>query len=152
MLYPLSYGGGRATGDCSVAASDRREEGDVTRVLVVDDDASIRQLLELTFSVEGFEVTTARDGREGLHSALDDPPDVVVLDVMMPELDGWTVAERLKADPRTADVPVVFLSARTQDSDLRRGRELGAAAYVTKPFDTFDLVELVSELVGTPGA
>ena len=119
----------------------------MARVLVVDDDASIRQLLEVTFRTEGLDVETARDGRDGLTRALADPPDVVVLDVMMPELDGWEVAERLAADPRTATVPVVFLSARTQDADVTRGRELGAAAYVTKPFDVFDLCELVHELV-----
>ena len=119
----------------------------MARVLVVDDDASIRRLLEVTFRTEGLDVETARDGRDGLARALSDPPDVVVLDVMMPELDGWEVAERLAADPRTATVPVVFLSARTQDADVTRGRELGAAAYVTKPFDVFDLCELVHELV-----
>lgn len=117
------------------------------RVLVVDDDASIRRLLEVSLGTEGFEVTTARDGADGLASALVDPPDVVVLDVMMPELDGFSVASRLRDNPRTAGLPIVFLSARTQDAALARGRELGAAAYVTKPFDIFDLCELVHELI-----
>jgi len=119
----------------------------VARVLVVDDDASIRTLLEVSLRTEGLEVDTARDGRDGLEQALVDPPDVVVLDVMMPELDGWGVAEGLAANPRTAGVPVVFLSARAQDADVARGRALGAAAYVTKPFDVFDLCELLHELV-----
>ncbi len=66
---------------------------------------------------------------------------------MMPVMDGWEAAERLKSEERTADVPIIFLSARTQDADLQRGRELGAAAYVTKPFDVADLVDLVHELV-----
>lgn len=121
------------------------------RVLVVDDDASIRSLLEVTFMTEGLEVETARNGQEGLEAALLDPPGCIVLDVMMPVLDGWGAAERLKAEPRTRDVPIIFLSARTQDSDLARGRELGAAAYVTKPFDVADLAELVHELVDPEG-
>lgn len=121
------------------------------RVLVIDDDASIRGLLEVTFVTEGLEVATARNGQEGLEAALADPPDCIVLDVMMPVMDGFTAAERLKADERTRDVPIVFLTARTQDSDLARGRELGGAAYVTKPFDVADIADLVHELVDPEG-
>lgn len=121
------------------------------RVLVVDDDGSIRSLLEMSFMTEGLEVETARNGQEGVEAALLDPPDCIVLDVMMPVMDGWEAAERLKAEERTRDVPIIFLSARTQDSDLRRGRELGAAAYVTKPFDVADLADLVHELVDPEG-
>ena len=121
------------------------------RVLVVDDDASIRGLLEVTFMTEGLDVETARNGKEGLEAALVDPPDCIVLDVMMPVMDGFEAAERLKADERTRDVPIVFLTARTQDTDLARGRELGAAAYVTKPFDVADIADLVHELVDPEG-
>lgn len=121
------------------------------RVLVVDDDASIRGLLEVTFMTEGLEVTTARNGQEALESALTDPPDCILLDVMMPVMDGFTAAERLKADQRTRGVPIVFLTALTQDGDLARGRELGAAAYVTKPFDVADIADLVNELVDPEG-
>ena len=151
MLYPLSYGGERPL---SVALdTDRTENGGLVsaRVLVVDDDASIRSLLEVTFRTEGLEVETARNGQEGLEAALVDPPAVIVLDVMMPVMDGWTAAERLKANERTRDVPIIFLTARTLDRDLKRGRELGAAAYVTKPFDIADLADLVHELVDPEG-
>jgi CheY-like chemotaxis protein len=117
------------------------------RVLVVDDDATIRSLLQVTFETEGLEVETARNGAEAVTAALAEPPAVIVLDVMMPVMDGWAAAERLRADGRTRDVPVVFLTARTQDADLRRGRELGAVAYVTKPFDVADLAELVHDVV-----
>lgn len=117
------------------------------RVLVVDDDATIRSLLEVTFQTEGLEVETARNGAEAVTAALAEPPAVIILDVMMPVMDGWKAAERLRDDERTRDVPVVFLTARTQDEDLRRGRELGAVAYVTKPFDVADLAELVHDLV-----
>ncbi len=121
------------------------------RVLIVDDDASIRSLLEVTFMTEGLEVQTARNGQEGLEAALMDPPDCIVLDVMMPVMDGWDTAARLKEEESTRDVPIIFLTARTQDSDLRRGRQLGAAAYVTKPFDVSDLADLVHELVDPEG-
>lgn len=121
------------------------------RVLIVDDDASIRSLLEVTFMTEGLEVQTARNGQEGLEAALMDPPDCIVLDVMMPVMDGWDTAARLKEEESTREVPIIFLTARTQDSDLRRGRQLGAAAYVTKPFDVADLVDLVHELVDPEG-
>ena len=121
------------------------------RVLVVDDDASIRGLLEVTFVTEGLEVETARNGQEAVDAALLDPPACIVLDVMMPVMDGFEAAEVLKADERTRDVPIVFLTARTQDSDLARGRELGAAAYVTKPFDVADIADLVHELVDPEG-
>ncbi len=117
------------------------------RVLVVDDDASIRRLLEVALTTEGLQVQTARHGQEGLEAALVEPPGLILLDVMMPVLDGWGMAEALAQNPRTAGVPVVFLSARTQDADIARGRELGAVAYVTKPFDLADLCELVHELL-----
>ena len=117
-------------------------------VLVIDDDAAIRRLLEVSLETEGIRVETARDGVVGIRCAVDDPPSLVILDVMMPELDGWAVAERLAANPSTATVPVVFLSARTRDEDLEKGMALGAAAYVTKPFDVSDLLDLVHEVLG----
>lgn len=121
------------------------------RVLVVDDDAVIRELLRVTLVTEGLTVETARDGQEGLAQALVEPPDCIVLDVMMPGLDGFGVAERLLQDERTRHVPIVFLTARTQDADLARGRRLGAAAYVTKPFDVADIADLVHQLVDPEG-
>jgi DNA-binding response OmpR family regulator len=117
------------------------------RVLVVDDDASIRRLLQVALEAEGLEVETARNGAEAVQAALVEPPVAILLDVMMPVLDGWGAAQQLAANRRTARVPIVFLSARTLDSDLARGRELGAVAYVTKPFDLADLCELVHTLV-----
>lgn len=122
------------------------------RVLVVDDDASIRGLLEVTFLTEGLDVTTARHGQEAVELALtEDPFDCIFLDVMMPVMDGWQAAERLQSEERTRDVPIVFLTARTQDSDLARGRALGAAAYVTKPFDVADIADLVNDIVDPEG-
>lgn len=118
-------------------------------VLVVDDDAAIRRLVRMTLETEGIEVTTARDGDEALRSAIDDPPALVVLDIMMPRVDGWTVCEQLRSAPGTARTPVVLLTALARDEDLQRGRSLGAVGYVTKPFDVADLVDIVHEILAT---
>jgi CheY-like chemotaxis protein len=109
------------------------------RVLAVDDDPQILQLLSLTLGLDGFDVATANNGGEALESIAEEIPDVVLLDIMMPVLDGWQVCERLKADEATRDLPVVFLSARSQHADRARGMELGARAFMTKPFDPTEL-------------
>jgi len=113
------------------------------RVLVVDDDAVIVRLLEVNFRLDGFQVEVATRGEEAIEKAADLAPDVIVMDVMMPGLDGWAVTERLRADPATASTPVVLLSARVRDDDRSRGYALGIVDYVTKPFDPIDLVEVV---------
>jgi DNA-binding response OmpR family regulator len=118
----------------------------VVRVLAVDDDPTILRLLQVNLEMDGHEVFTAEDGEMALVRAREVAPQVVLLDVMMPNLDGWQVCERLRADEATADLPVVFLSARAQESDLARGHAVGADAYVTKPFDPLELVELVERL------
>lgn len=121
------------------------------RVLVVDDDEVIRQLVSMNLRLEGFEVETAVDGQDCLERVRDIAPDVVTLDVMMPRLDGWTAAARLRGDPETRHIKVLFLTARAQAGDLQRGRELGAHAYLTKPFDPAELVDAVRNLVGDEG-
>jgi len=104
-------------------------------------------LLQVNFGLEGFEVRTATRGEEAITAADEMTPDIILLDVMMPGLDGWEVCRRLKEDERFKDTPIVFLSARAQDEDRKRGYGLGVAAYVTKPFDPGRLVELVRRLV-----
>ncbi len=119
------------------------------RILVADDDPVILRLLQVNFGLEGFEVESATQGEEALERALKgSPPDIILLDVMMPGLDGWEVCRRLKEEERFANTPIVFLSARAQEEDRKRGLELGVAAYVTKPFDPGSLVELVQRLLG----
>jgi CheY-like chemotaxis protein len=113
------------------------------RVLVVDDDAVIVRLLEVNFRLDGFEVETATHGEDAIRKAVELHPDVIVMDVMMPGLDGWAVTERLREDPGTADTPIVLLSARVRDDDRSRGYALGVVDYVTKPFDPTSLVEVV---------
>ena len=104
-------------------------------VLVVDDEASIRLLCAVNLRLEGMDTVEAGSGDEALEAARLLRPDLVLLDVMMPRVDGWQVAHELARDPATSEVPIVFLSARAEPADYLRGYELGAVAYVTKPFD-----------------
>jgi CheY-like chemotaxis protein len=122
------------------------------RVLVVDDDDVIRQLITVNLELEGFEVETAVDGQDCLDKVKAFGPDVITLDIMMPRLDGWEAADRLRADPETAGIKVVLLSARAQEADLQRGSRMGVDAYLTKPFDPDELIETVRRLAGLPAA
>lgn len=116
-------------------------------VLAVDDDPVILRLLEVNLEMEGYSVVLAGDGEEALAKAREHEPDLVLLDVMMPKKDGWSVAADMRDDPRLSEVPIVFLTARAQDTDIQKGTEFGVTAYVTKPFDPIDLLELIGELI-----
>jgi CheY-like chemotaxis protein len=116
------------------------------KVLVVDDDEVIRQLIAVNLNLEGFEVATATDGQDCLDRVLDVMPDVITLDVMMPFLDGWATAERLRTEEATSHIKVVLITARAQDDDRRRGLGIGVDAYLTKPFDPAELIQVVREL------
>ncbi|MFW6641699.1 response regulator [Nocardiopsis algeriensis] len=118
------------------------------RVLVVEDDHVIRELIRLNLELEGFEVFTAVDGQDCLENVERIDPHVVTLDVMMPRLDGWSAAERLRARERTRHCPIVLVTARTQEEDRRRAERIGVNAYVTKPFDPDELVDVVRGLLG----
>ena len=120
------------------------------KILVVDDDDVIRQLITVNLELEGFEVTTAVDGQDCLDKVKDVDPVVITLDIMMPRLDGWETASRLRADPETAGVKVVLLSARAQEADLERGNRIGVDDYLTKPFDPDELIATVRRLAGLP--
>jgi DNA-binding response OmpR family regulator len=114
---------------------------------VIDDEAPIRLLCRVNLEAEGMAVLEAADGPSGLEKARAESPDVVLLDVMMPGLDGWRVAEELLDDPRTASIPIVFLTARAELRDRARGIDLGGIDYVTKPFNPVDLAPLVRDLL-----
>ncbi|WP_308164236.1 response regulator transcription factor [Nonomuraea sediminis] len=118
------------------------------RVLVVDDDEVIRQLIAVNLTLEGFEVETATDGQDCLERVQVVRPDVVTLDVMMPCLDGWVTAHRLRTEEATSHIKVVLITARAQDDDRRRGLGIGVDAYLTKPFDPAELIEVVRDLAG----
>src|SRR5436853_2729454 len=119
----------------------------MTRVLVIDDEPPIRLLCRVNLEAEGMEVLEASDGPTGLEKARNDEPDVVLLDVMMPGLDGWQVAEELIDDDRTGTIPIVFLTARAEARDRARGLDVGGIDYVTKPFNPVELAPLVRELI-----
>jgi CheY-like chemotaxis protein len=163
VLYPLSYGGsrcassvhegqGRVIRGVSVMDADdtaATEPGYGRRALVVDDSPAVRDLVVVNLELEGFEVRSAADGQEGLEAAAAWHPDVMTLDVVMPRLGGFEVLERLRADPSTADIPVVIVTGRAQGADRARGEALGVDAYLTKPFEPAELVAVVSELART---
>jgi DNA-binding response OmpR family regulator len=116
-------------------------------VLVADDDEDILLLIRVVLERDGYEVIVTRDGAEAVAAGLEWRPDLAVLDVAMPELDGLEVLRRLRADANLAEMPVVLLSARVQEDDVRRGYDSGANAYVQKPFSPSELSEQVRELL-----
>jgi DNA-binding response OmpR family regulator len=119
----------------------------MTTVLVIDDEAPIRLLCRVNLEAEGMPVLEAGDGPSGLEAARDGSPDVILLDVMMPGLDGWGVAEALLEDDRTADIPIIFLTARAEFRDRARGLDIGGVDYITKPFNPVELAPLVRGLL-----
>ena len=174
MLYPLSYGGrtersyptsprcapgpsGRHAPTRGPTAHTTEHRADnlapvtqgLGRVLIVDDDEVIRRLIAVNLQLEGFDVETAVDGQDCLDKVGSVGPQVITLDVMMPRLDGWETAVRLRKSPETAHIKVVLITARAQEDDKNRGTHVGADAYLTKPFDPNEMIRVVRELAGT---
>jgi DNA-binding response OmpR family regulator len=119
----------------------------VTRVLVIDDEPPIRLLCRVNLEAEKMSVLEAADGPSGLELAKEERPDVILLDVMMPGLDGWRVAERLLEDERTSQIPIIFLTARAEFRDRARGLDIGGVEYITKPFNPIELAPTVRRLL-----
>ena len=117
------------------------------KVLVVDDEPDVASLLALMLKSQGYNVLTAGDGQEALEKARAEKPDLIVLDVMLPKLDGYKVARMLKFDEKFSHIPIIMLTAKIQEKDRKTGLETGADAYVTKPFDTAQLLEKVKEIL-----
>ena len=119
------------------------------RVLIIDDEDDIREVAQVSLElVGGWEVVTARSGREGIQRAQTEHPDAILLDVMMPGLDGPTTFERLQADPLTHDIPVLLLTAKVQTADRARFESLGVQGVLSKPFDPMRLAAEVAEALG----
>jgi CheY-like chemotaxis protein len=116
---------------------------------VVDDSEVIRELISVNLELEGFEVCTAEDGQDALDRIEQLRPDLVTLDVVMPRLDGFETAARLRSDAATRHIPVVMVSACAQEGDLQRGREIGVNAYITKPFQPEELVQVIRDLTAS---
>src|SRR6478609_5543090 len=116
-------------------------------VLVVDDDPVILKLLEVNFEMEGFTVILAHDGAEGIEVARSEQPDIIVSDIMMPKQSGLELVAELKGDTSTSDIPIILLSAKAQNADVRSGMDAGADDYITKPFEPLDLVDRVNRLL-----
>ena len=121
------------------------------KTLVIDDEAPIRLLCRVNLEAEGVEVLEAADGATGLEIAKREKPDAILLDVMMPGLDGWSVAERLLSAEETRAIPIIFLTARADLRDRVRGMDAGGLDYVTKPFNPVELASLVREVVAAVG-
>ncbi len=124
-----------------------RQNEMAAKVLVIDDEAPIRLLCRVNLEAEGMEVIEAKDGTVGVELARSEKPDLILLDVMMPGMDGWEVLQALQADEGTSEIPIVFLTARAELRDRAQGLELGGIDYVTKPFDPVGLAPLVHGLL-----
>jgi len=118
------------------------------KILVVDDEIYIVHILDFSLGMEGYEVLTALDGEQAVERARAEHPDLIVLDIMMPKLDGYETCKLLKTDPATKDIPVILLSAKGRNVDQKVGFEVGANDYITKPFSPRKLVERINALLG----
>ncbi len=116
------------------------------KILAVDDEKAIVRLVQVNLEREGYEVVTAYDGREALEKVASERPDLIVLDVMMPYMDGFEVLQQLKKDPETRDIPVIMLTAKAQDADVFRGWQSGVDCYLTKPFNPMELKAFVKRV------
>jgi DNA-binding response OmpR family regulator len=118
------------------------------KILVVDDEIYIVHILDFSLGMEGYEVITALDGEQALEKLHSERPDLIVLDIMMPKLDGYEVCKAIKSNPQTRHVPVILLSAKGRNVDQKMGFDVGADDYITKPFSPRKLVERINQLLG----
>ena len=118
------------------------------RILVVDDEVYIVHILDFSLGMEGYEVVTALDGEQALEKVAQQKPDLIVLDIMMPKLDGYETCKALKSNDDTKDIPVILLSAKGRNVDQKIGFEVGADDYITKPFSPRKLVERINAILG----
>ena len=144
------YTGGHQADKREGAFSRRGKAGKMMqgkKIMAVDDERHIVRLIQVNLERAGYQVVTAFDGPEALKKADSETPDLIVLDVMMPKMDGFEVLKRLQANPETREIPVIMLTAKAQDADVFRGWSSGVSAYLTKPFNPLELVTFVRRIL-----
>ncbi len=119
------------------------------KILIIEDEKDIIVALRLRLEANGYEVIAASDGAEGLNKARAEKPSLIILDIMLPKLDGYKIARMLKFDEKFSKIPIIMLTAKVQQSDIQRGKEAGADAYVTKPFKAEELLAQIKQLLGS---
>ncbi len=117
------------------------------KILIVEDEEQMVEMLKIRLEANGYEVLSAADGKQGLEKAQKQMPDLMILDLMIPKMDGFKVCGLLKKDARYARMPIIMFTARAQESDKRMGEEVGADAYLTKPFEPKTLLDKIEELL-----
>ena len=115
------------------------------KILVVDDEAELSKAIIIRLKTLGYEVISAQDGQEGLEKAKNENPDLIVLDILMPKMDGYEVCRMLKFDEKYKSIPIIMLTARAKDIDKVMGKKVGADDYITKPFETEELIDKIKK-------
>lgn len=118
------------------------------KILVIEDEAELANAIKTRLSLSGYEVTTANDGAQGLDKIKSERPDLVILDLMLPKMDGHKICGLVKRDTRYSKIGIIILTAKAQEEDMRQAKELGADAYITKPFESRILLAKIKELLG----
>ena len=124
-----------------------KAEEDTKRILIVDDTKDIIKLVKMYLEHYHYEVITAYDGQEGLDKARTDRPDLIILDLMLPKINGYKICGLLKRDKKYAKIPIILFTAKTQEKDIKLGEEVGADTYLTKPFEPEVLLSKIKELI-----
>ncbi|MDD4179915.1 MAG: response regulator [Candidatus Margulisbacteria bacterium] len=117
-------------------------------ILIIEDEADIRTALTMRLEAKGFAVASASDGVAGLKLAREITPSLIILDIMLPKMDGYTISRMFKYDERFSAIPIIMLTAKVQPKDIERGKEAGADAYMTKPYEAEELIAKINELLG----
>jgi DNA-binding response OmpR family regulator len=117
------------------------------RILVIDDEKNILRTITMYLEGHGFDVITAGNGLSGIQKAEETLPDLIILDLVLPDIDGYMVCKTLKSHPKTCDIPILIMSAKSQTEDLEKAFEVGANEYIVKPFETFDFLKVVKQLL-----
>jgi two-component system alkaline phosphatase synthesis response regulator PhoP len=117
------------------------------KILIIDDEENIVLLAETNLEMCGYRVITAQDGKQGLEMAQKEKPDLIILDIRLPEIDGWEVCRRLKNSTDTRNIPIVFLTAHAQENDINKGLSLGAEEFITKPFIPEDMAQRIKKIL-----